>query len=256
MAGFRDRRTGPVELRVIPQPFVTLVLDFGDCPLVMDDAAGGQQRGSFIAGLVSDAVRMRGETIRCVEVRLSPVVAHAVLGACPAELDRAAVALDDLWGRDAARIREQLGEMASWDDRFAVAEALLARRGSAGPPVDPGVARAWDRIIVSRGRVRVEDLAIEVGWSRRRLWTRFRSQVGVPPKRAAKLVRFHHAVHRLAAGAGAARTAAECGYVDQSHLHRDVLAFSGMTPSVLAGDPGVAADHMAYASRGTFLQDR
>lgn len=42
------------------------------------------------------------------------------------------------------------------------------------------------------------------------------------PKRAAKLVRFNHAVNRL--GAGADRGAAESGYADQSHRHRNVVA--------------------------------
>jgi AraC-like DNA-binding protein len=255
MAGFRNRNTGPIELQVVPHPSVTLVLEFGDGPLVVDDATGRQQRASLVAGLAPSGVRIRGENIECMEVRLSPMVAHAVLRACPAELNRAVVALDDLWGRDAARIQEQLGDAASWDDRFALTDALLARQVAAGPAVDPEVAWAWETIVASRGGVRVEDLAVEVGWSRRRLWTRFRSQVGLPPKRAAKLVRFHHAAHRLAAGDSAARVAAEGGYVDQSHLHRDVLAFSGATPVTLAGDPGFGADHIAFASQGTFVQD-
>ncbi|MBF6059867.1 helix-turn-helix domain-containing protein [Nocardia terpenica] len=256
MAGFRDRSTGSIELRVIPHPSVTLVLEFGDGSLVMYGATDRQQRGSFVGGLAPGSVHMRGKNIECVEVRLSPVVARAVLGAHPAESDHSVVALDDLWGRDAARIREQLSEIASWDARFAVAEASLTRRAAAGPLVDPEVVWAWDRIVVSRGSVRVEDLAVELGWSRRRLWTRFRSQMGLPPKRAAKLVRFNHAAHRLAAGDSAARVAAECGYADQSHLHRDVWAFTEMTPAALADDPGFAANQIAYPSRGTFVQDR
>ncbi|MEU7988647.1 hypothetical protein AB0B56_27640 [Streptosporangium canum] len=49
-----------------------------------------------------------------MQVRLSPAVARAVLGVSPAELDGAVVALDDLWGREASRIREQLGDASSW----------------------------------------------------------------------------------------------------------------------------------------------
>lgn len=247
LAGFRDRSAGPVDLPVIPHPAVTLVVEFGAGSLAVGDATGWQQRGSLVAGLVPGAVRMRGENVMCVEVHLSPVVAHTVLGVRPAELDRTVVALDDLWGRDAARLREQLGDAPSWEDRFVLTDALLSRRRGTGPPVDPEVIRAWDRIVVSRGWVRVEDLAAEVGWSRRRLWSRFPSQIGLPPKRAATLVRFRHAAHRLTAGDSAARVAAECGYVDQSHLHREIVAFTGMTPGTLAGDPGLAVDDIAWA---------
>ncbi|MEH6373185.1 helix-turn-helix domain-containing protein [Streptomyces sp. KLMMK] len=247
LAGFRDYSTGTVDVPVVPHPAVTLVLEFGDGSLVVGDASGRQQGGSLVAGLAPGAVRMRGENVACVEVHLSPVVAYAVLGVCPAELDRTVVALDDLWGRDASRIREQLGDSPSWEDRFALTDVLLARRRETGPLVDPEVVRVWDRIVVSRGLAKVEDLAVEVGWSRRRLWSRFRSQIGLPPKRAATLVRFRHAAHGLAAGNSAVRVAAECGYVDQSHLHREVVAFTGMTPATLAGDPGLEVDDIAWA---------
>jgi AraC-like DNA-binding protein len=117
--------------------------------------------------------------------------------------------------------------------------------------VHPEVARAWDRIVLSRGRVRVETLAAEIGWSRKRLWSRFRSQIGIAPNRAAMLVRFHHAAHRLAAGQSPARAAAESGYFDQSHLHRDVQAFTGVTPATLAGELWYEVEDIAWPGHGT-----
>ncbi|MFG1687714.1 helix-turn-helix domain-containing protein [Nonomuraea sp. NPDC049269] len=123
---------------------------------------------------------------------------------------------------------------------------ILGRRLGAHPPVDPQVAYAWRRTLSSRGRVRVDGLADEVGWSRKRLWSRFRSQLGITPKRAARLVRFDHAAHLLAAGHAAARIAAENGYVDQSHLHREVATFAGLTPTALAVAPWLAVDDVAW----------
>jgi AraC-like DNA-binding protein len=130
--------------------------------------------------------------------------------------------------------------------------ALLTRRRETGPSVDPEVAWVWNQIAADRGWSRIDELAVEVGWSRKRLWSRFRSHIGLPPKRAAKLVRFDHAAHRLPAGEEAARVAAEGGYVDQSHLHRDVLAFSRATPATVAGEEWLAVDDIAW---GTFVQD-
>lgn len=252
MAGFRVRDLDA--LRMVPHPAVTLLVEFGAGSPVVDDAAGRQQRGSVVAGPgvgSGGAVWARGENVECVQVRLSPVIARAVLGVSPADFDGAVVALEDLWGREASRIRERLSDVSSWQDRFALMDALLARRHEAGPPVDPELAWAWHRIVGSRGLARVEGLAAEVGWSRKRLWSRFRSQLGLPPKRAVKLVRFDHAAHRLVAGEGAARVAADAGYADQSHLHRDVMAFTGATPVTVAGEPFLAVDDIAWPSRGT-----
>ena len=105
------------------------------------------------------------------------MVAHRVLGAS-SELGATVVSLEDLWGPDAARIQEQLRAARSWSDRFAIAEAALSRRYDAGRAVDPEVGFAWSRLMAARGQVRVERLAAEVGWSRKRVWSRFRSQIG------------------------------------------------------------------------------
>lgn len=98
--------------------------------------------------------------------------------------------------------------------------------------------------------VRIEHLAAELGWSRKRLWSRFHSQVGLPPKRAAKLVRFDHAVHSLVAGQDAAGVAADGGYTDQSHLRRDVVAFTGLTPATVVNEPFLAVDDIAWGWPG------
>ncbi|WP_020498212.1 AraC family transcriptional regulator [Sciscionella marina] len=247
MAGFRCLGPDPVDQRLIPRPCVTLVLQFGAGSLLIEDATRQLRCGSLAAWPVPGAVRMRAARLGCVEVRVSPVDAHRVLGVCPAELDGSVVSLEDLWGRESSRIQEQLGEARSWADRFALTDALLAARCVAGRPVDPEVSQTWKRVLGSHGLVRVEGLAEAVGWSRRRLWARFRAQIGLSPKRAAKLVRFDHAVCRLVAGDTAARIAADFGYADQSHLHRDVVAFTGLTPAGLARSPGLAVDDSAWA---------
>ncbi|MER7130338.1 AraC family transcriptional regulator [Streptosporangium saharense] len=247
MAGFRDEGTAPEGHRMIPHPAVTLVLDLGAGSPVVEDVTGRRHRGSLVAGLgLGGAVWVRGQDIECVQVRLSPVVARAILDVGPAELDGRVVTLEDLWGRQASRISEQLGEISSWQDRFALIEALFARRSEAGSPVEPEVAWAWHRIVGSRGLVQMEWLADELGWSRKRLWSRFRTQIGLPPKRAAKLVRFDHAVHRLASGQAVAGVAADGGYADQSHLHRDIVEFAGVTPATVAHEPFLAVDDVAW----------
>jgi AraC-like DNA-binding protein len=246
MAGFSDQIAGLADIAMVPHPAVTVIVDIGG-GLLVDQPDGRQQRGSMVAGLAPTGAKGRGgpQDFECLQVRLSPLVAHAVLGS-GAELSGTVVALDDLWGRDAMRIQERLRAATSWEDRFAIAQTALARRQQAGRPADPEVAFAWGRLMASRGQVRVEQLAAEAGWSRKRLWARFRSQIGLTPKGAARLVRFDRAARLLAAGRSAAMVAADSGYADQSHLHREVLAFTGMTPAAIAVTPFLAVDDVAW----------
>ncbi|MEV1170453.1 helix-turn-helix domain-containing protein [Nonomuraea sp. NPDC049784] len=246
MAGFRPRVPALVDIAMVVHPSVTLLIDLSDGEGIVYDAQGRHERGSVVVGLLPGDLRAAGYGVaECLQIRLEPVVAAAVLGAS-AELSGTVVSLEDVWGREAGRAGDRLRATASWDERFAIAAELLGRRLDARPPVDPEVAYTWRRTLTSRGRMRVEGLADEVGWSRKRLWSRFRSQLGITPKRAARLVRFDHAAHLLAAGHAAADVATESGYVDQSHLHREVKAFAGLTPTAVAVAPWLAIDDVAW----------
>ncbi|MET8986846.1 helix-turn-helix domain-containing protein [Nonomuraea wenchangensis] len=247
MAGFSDQANELADIALVPHPAVTLLFDLGDEPFVVEDGRGARQRERVVAGLAPDRARGRGlaRSSECLQVRLSPIVAHAVLGAS-SELGGTVAALDDLWGREALLIQERLREARSWRERFAIAETALVRRADPRRVVDPEVAFSWRRMVAGRGRVRVERLVAETGWSRKRLWSRFRAQIGLTPKRVAQLIRFDHAAHRLAAGQRAAAVAAESGYADQSHLNRDVMAFAGMTPTAVARAPFLAIDDVTW----------
>ncbi|KAA5835274.1 AraC family transcriptional regulator [Saccharopolyspora hirsuta] len=248
MAGFRIR--GPVGIRAIPHPAVTVGVEFGDRTFDIHGETGRTRAGSLAAGLAFGAFRVRAEGIACVQIRLSPLVAHPVLGLPLSELRGNVIGLDDLWGSDVLRLRERLNQAKSWQERFALIDAELSGRLRAGREVEPEVAWVWRQIIASRGRARVRDLADRTGWSRQRLWSRFGAQIGLTPKRAAMLVRFDRAVHRLVRGHGPAQVAAEGGYADQSHLHHDVRAFTGTTPAAAADEPWLAADDTAWPGAG------
>ncbi|MEU5128565.1 helix-turn-helix domain-containing protein [Streptomyces mobaraensis] len=235
MAGFRDRAAGGLHKRVLPRPDVVVVIGFGEDPFTVDGATGRQSVRSFVAAPAPGPARVAGERVECVEMRLSPPAAYALLGGVlPHPPDRPVVGLDEVWGRQERQLRERLPETASWEERLALVDEFLTRRAARAPAMASEVVAAWEHIVTRRGRVRVGELAASCGWSRKRLWSRFTAQIGLTPKRAAMLVRFDHAARALRAGRSAADTALACGYTDQPHLHRDVLAFAGCTPGALA----------------------
>ncbi|WP_219602113.1 helix-turn-helix domain-containing protein [Nonomuraea indica] len=246
MAGFHHRAPALVDIAMVAHPSVTLLVDLSDGEGIVHHIHGRRERGSVVVGLLPGDLRATGRGVgQCLQIRFDPVAAAAVFDAS-IELTGTVVALEGVWGRDAEQAEDKLRAAASWDERFAIVADILGRRLRARPPVHPEVAYTWRRTLASRGRVRVDGLADEVGWSRKRLWSRFRSQLGITPKRAAQLVRFDHAAHLLAAGHAAASVATESGYVDQSHLHREVRTFAGLTPAAVAAAPWLAIDDVAW----------
>jgi len=246
MAGFSTGAPVLWDIAMVAHPSVTLLVDLSERECLVCDARDRRERGSVAVGLLPGELRVAGRGVgECLQIRLDPAAAAVILGAS-ADLSGTLASLGDVWGRDAERTEDRLRAAASWDERFAIAADVLRQRLGAHPPVDPEVAYTWRRTLTSRGRLRVDGLADEVGWSRKRLWSRCRAQLGITPKRAAQLVRFDHAAHLLAAGHAPAGVATDSGYADQSHLHREVKAFAGLTPSAVAVAPWLAIDDVAW----------
>lgn len=252
MAGFSARGLVSGDIAMVAHPALMLLIDLSKDTGSKDTGIsysvdGWRHRGSVVVGLLPGDVRASGWEGECLQIRLSPVAATLV-GGTSADLTGAVVPLADIWGREAVRFEEQLRAATTWSDRFRIATDALGCRLDGHRAVDEEVAHAWRLMTRARGLVRVDRLADTVGWTRKRLWSRFHAQLGLTPKEAAQLVRFDHAAHLLAAGHGAAAVAAESGYADQSHLHRDVKALTGATPTAVARAPWLAIDDVAWPS--------
>ncbi len=233
--GFVEVAARPLRRREVPAGTVVLILNLG-VPLLLSRPADGtgrvERHGSFLAGL-DDAygVTEFAGTSEGVQVDLTPVGAHRLLGVPMHLVARRALPLDDLLGPAAARLAERVAAASTWAARFDLLDAELGARLAAAPPASPAVAHVWRRLAASHGRAPIVPLATEVGWSHRHLVARFHEEVGLPPKRAARVLRFARAARLLGDRRHAlADVAATCGYADQAHLTRDVREFAGTTP--------------------------
>jgi AraC-like DNA-binding protein len=191
-----------------------------------------------------------------LELWLDPLAAYRLLGRPLEELSGHLVDLAEVLGPDGRRLGERLRAAPTWQQRFAQLDRFLLRRLAGGPRPAPEVGRAWARLAASGGRVPIGRLAAEVGWSHKRLLARFRRQVGLRPKTAARLVRFEGVLGRLEEGRGLdwGQLAREVGYADQAHLIREFHQFTGMTPTAFVARttrPGGDGERPV-----NFLQDR
>ncbi|WKX09274.1 AraC family transcriptional regulator [Streptomyces sp. NL15-2K] len=176
-----------------------------------------------------------------IEVLLTPWAAFSLFGTPQYELADRTVDPDQLPHALATRragdrrrsIRELSAALASlptWEDRFGLLDDVFARWWEVGTPSSARVVRAWSELVRTGGAMPVRRLADEVGWSVRHLENRFREQIGLGPKAAARVLRLQRARRLLAAGRGQAETAAVCGFYDQAHLSGEFKAMTGCTP--------------------------
>ncbi len=176
-----------------------------------------------------------------MEIWLAPLGAYQLLGMPMDMLSGRQLDLTDVLGSDARRIIDQVREAPSWRQRCDLLDEFLMCGARNGPDPAPEVAWAWRRLNATGGMLPISQLAREVGWSHKHLITRFKQQVGLPPKTAARLARLD-AVWRRLANCQPARwdaIAADSGYADQAHLIRDFHTFVGGSPTAFFARPEV-----------------
>lgn len=208
-----------------PTGTVTVILNLGP--------AFGGLPDAFVAG-ISDrcsVVEQEGD-ISCLDIKLTPLGAFALIGTPMHEIAGLTVDARELFGRPFDSLVDRVRETSSWDDRFELLDDFLARRAELGPRPAPAAEWAWRRLLETGGRVPIRRLTEEIGCSSRYLAATFREQVGLPPKMAARIIRFNQVLRlRRASAAGSwADVAVEHGYYDQAHLYRDFHRFAGTTP--------------------------
>ena len=252
--GYRQRGVPPARHRGLPSPYLTLIFTL-DEPLVIEAHPDpGQPPGEFgtlLGGLHSVPALIRHAGAQSgIQVALRPLGARALLGLPAGELAELDVPAEAVLGGVCAELRDRVRAAAGWPERFAVLDQLLLRRIGSRAEAAPEVSWAWHELLRAGGTVRVSALAAGTGWSERHLTSRFRAEIGLAPKAAARVIRFDRArkllVRNLAsttADAGyrlahhrlapyrLADLAADCGYFDQAHLAREFRALAGCPPS-------------------------
>jgi AraC-like DNA-binding protein len=199
-----------------------------------------QRPGAFaalVSGLQQTAAIVRqGGEVDGLHVFLTPLGVRAILGVSSAEIASLVVDLADIQGRAAGELIERLVAVHTWQQRFAVLDRVFAR---AVTPVSPPreVSWAWRRLAQTHGCMPIQQLAREIGWSRRHFSERFHSELGVAPKTAARIFRFERACRLIRdERPSLAQVAAACGYHDQAHMTREWNAMAGCTPKTWIAD--------------------
>jgi AraC-like DNA-binding protein len=161
-----------------------------------------------------------------------------------------------LWGRPAVVVGDHVAGAASPEEAVTHLQKLIAGRLAAGTvSQDPLVAEAVRRLMPWRTG-EVGSLAPLLGVSERQFRRRCQSAIGVAPKALHAMLRFQRFLAQAQfalsqgkkpAGDGLALLAADAGYADQSHLTRECVRLTGLTPRAFLGETeqscGCGHDH-------------
>lgn len=235
--GWIERMAQPVCRREVPTDEVPIIINFGTPFRLFDQADPSQwtEFGSFTTGAY-DSYVLVGSTgpSAGIQVNLSIFGARLILGRPLRDMKNRVVELEDLFGRAARLLTQELYDAPSWDARFEILDRELARRILNTRAPSQAVSCAWSRLVSSGGRASIGGIVRAAGCSQKHLIAQFREEIGLSPKTLARVLRFGRAVQIIKEGGGRlVEIAQDCGYYDQAHFSRDFRAFAGVTPTEL-----------------------
>ena len=242
--GYRQRGVRPARHRGLPSLYLTLIFTLDEPLTIVAHPDPGQPPGEFgtlIGGMHCTPALIAHEGAQSgIQVALRPLGARALLGLPAGELADIDVPAEAVLGTVCAELRDRVRAADGWSGRFAILDEILLRRLGAGAAGEgpAEVGQAWRQLLYAGGAVRVSALAAETGWSGRHLTSRFRAEIGLTPKTAARVIRFDRARHLLVSQLAVvgsdtrlADLAVACGYFDQAHLAREFRSLAGCPPS-------------------------
>jgi AraC-like DNA-binding protein len=214
---------------IVPDGCPELILQLGDAYETAAEDRVTAQPAAFLMGALSGPLRLRplGRT-HTVGIRFRPGGLSSFVRTPLHELTDRALPLDVLFGRSGRELAESLAAARSARDVTDAVVGFLAPR-LAPRPSGRTLAGA---LVRSRGRTSVDALAAGAGVSARQVERVFRDEVGLSPKRLARVARVQEVLRRVAAApARWVDVALDCGYADQAHLSRDFRELTGESPA-------------------------
>jgi AraC-like DNA-binding protein len=235
-AGFRAFGVPPSLHFGLPSSDIDLIISLARPIDVVQMPNSAQPQSTFTAlvnGLQDrPAIVRQGSDVLGLHIFIKPLGVRAILGLPSAEISSLVLNLSDIWGNRAADLIEMLRGANTWQQRFSILDGVFVSKLSPSSP-RPEISWAWERLAKTHGAIPVQQLADEIGYSRRHFTERFREAVGVVPKLAARVFRFERACRLIAnQRLTLAHVAIACGYYDQAHLTREWSTFAGCTPKM------------------------
>jgi AraC-like DNA-binding protein len=222
--------------RILPTGTLELVINLRQNELRFYDAEGPENYSRFSGAIVSGA-HGRGltptEEAFIIGVHFKPGGAFPFLGLPADDLADTHVDLETLWGRSSGRLRGRLCEARTSAERFQLLQEALLSRLWNGVENHYAVSTALEMFAKNQARPTVREVGKYLGLSQRRFIQVFKAEVGMTPKLFSRIQRFQQTRTFIQHNPSIkwADLAVDFGYFDQSHLIREFLEFSGLTPT-------------------------
>lgn len=224
-----------------------IVVSLGDEPMMViasDRRDGLRAVGHVVESGVRDRsiCSKRSSSARTVGAVLLPGATQTLFGIPASEISNRCVSASSLGINEIDEFVDAIRAIPSVTERIAAFERFLAHVPSKRVADGAALVRVAREEVIANPLIPCGDLATELGVSERTLRRSFSHDLGVSPKRFARIARLQRLLRTIESAehsggnlpaqpmAPWTRAAIKCGYSDQSHMIHDFRELTGMTP--------------------------
>lgn len=240
---YKERIVHYSNISVLYYQFTTSVLD--ETVVVADGCADFQfccdeeyqsavLWGSVIAPTM---ISYQPEKMYC-GIRISTSVSRRLSFLPYSEIIDRGVPLDTIIKTD-SYLLDDLTSAVNFSSRIKILERWLKESGVLDDYTVDYIDHCVDKIINSRGTMRITDISNDIGISERLLRKKFNKSIGMSPKQYSRIVRFQDIISDVLYGKKFQKDNhtdfMDFSYYDDSHLIKDFKFFTQMTPGWFLG---------------------
>ena len=148
------------------------------------------------------------------------------------------IELKTFFNEEGILIESQILNAKSSPEKIKIIEAFLLKRLENKEVVDKIIKSAVETLVLSKGKIKIEELVNQEKISRRQLERNFTKGIGLSPKQLSKTIRLQAALQMLLNKKFTSLTklAYDNNYYDQAHFIKDFKELTGYTPKEFYGE--------------------
>lgn len=217
--------------RIIPTGCIEMCFQFADGLLtdtnnIQAMASVSGQKSSFIN------ITPQGK-LAMLCVQFYPHAARLFFPLPMNELQNQTQALNELWGKEARDLEDQLNNLKFLQHKISLLEAFFMKKFMDNKLYNwKRIARNIQLINWHKAEIGVNKLADSACLSRKQYERIFKEFVGISPKQFLKTVRFQYSLYlqQHQKAENMSDLAFQSGYYDQAHMTNEYKEFSGLSP--------------------------
>jgi len=212
--------------RIIPDGCVDIIFDL---------RAPSFSKGAIVTGLMTTFETMNlTQNYSLFGIRFFADKARRFFQYPVSEMIGYRVYLEDIWGKEAKSVTEEVQSANEVSEIIERVEAILLRRLHRGESESDQLLQSSMQIMyASQGNLSIRAMADKLSYSERHVRRMFHKELGISPKELLSIIQFQSLLQELNKNSAAsfADIAVKCGYYDQPHFIRNFKRYYGLAPN-------------------------